>query len=83
MCSQIVLSFLHCTKINFDSMTNLEENKISFHARLNILHEMSKLARKIRKHKETTEGSDIEFWNQKQTALENHYKELEASLKGA
>ena len=64
-------------------MTNLEENKISFHARLNILHKMSKLARKIRKHKETTEGSDIELWNQKQTALENHYKELEASLKGA
>lgn len=64
-------------------MTNLEENKISFHARLNILHEMSKLARKIRKHKVTAEGSNTDLWNQKQTSLENQYKELEASLKGA
>ncbi len=64
-------------------MTNLEENKVSFNAQLNILHEMSKLARKIRKHKATEEGSDLELWNQKQTTLENHYKELEASLKGA
>lgn len=65
------------------SMTNLEENKISFHTQLNILHEMSKLARKIRKHKATQEGSDLELWNKKQTTLENHYKELEESLKGA
>jgi cell division protein ZapA (FtsZ GTPase activity inhibitor) len=64
-------------------MTNLEENKVSFNAQLNILHEMSKLARKIRKHKTTEECSDLELWNQKQTTLENHYKELEASLKGA
>lgn len=64
-------------------MTNLEENKISFHTQLNILHEMSRVARKIRKHKATQEGSDLELWNKKQITLENHYKELEAGLKGA
>jgi cell division protein ZapA (FtsZ GTPase activity inhibitor) len=64
-------------------MTNLEENKISFHTQLNILHEMSKLARRIRKHKATSDTTDLELWNIKQTTLENQYKELEESLKGA
>lgn len=64
-------------------MTNLEENKISFRTQLNILHEMSKLARKIRKHKAAAEVSDSELWNKKQTTLENQYKELEESLKRA
>lgn len=64
-------------------MTNLEENKISFNTQLNILHEMSKLARRIRKHKATSDTTDLETWNLKQATLENQYKELEASLKEA
>ena len=63
------------------SMTNLEENKISFHAQLNILHEMSKLARKIRMHQALHETIDSELWNKKQTSLLDQYKELEESLK--
>lgn len=62
-------------------MTNLEENKTSFHAQINILHEMSKLARKIRKHKAVAEISDMEFWNKKKASLELQFETLEKSLK--
>ncbi len=64
-------------------MTNLEENKISFQTQLNILHEMSKLARKIRKHQAICDTMESEMWHKKQNALLNQYKELEESLKGA
>lgn len=62
-------------------MTNLEENKTSFHAQLNILYAMSKLARKIRMHKALFETSEPAFWDQKQAMLLAQYKELEDNLK--